>query len=192
MRTHIRSARPILTVGSLLALMAGPAVAQQPAGLIADLLRDVSQVQEKLVGLANAMSEATYGWRPGQGVRSVGEVFQHVAADNYLLPAMLGTAPPAATGIKADDYKTVQAYETRKADRAAIIADLEQSFAHLKKTMSETPAAKLGDEVSLFGDKMTLQQVWILTTTHLHEHLGQAIAYARSNGIVPPWSRSGT
>jgi uncharacterized damage-inducible protein DinB len=191
MRIHIRPARPTLTVGALLALMAGPAVAQQPAGLMADLLRDVSEVQEKLVGLANAMPEANYGWRPGQGVRSVGEVFQHIAADNYLLPAMLGTAPPASTGIKADNYKTVQDYETRKADRAAIIADLETSFAHLKKTMGDTPAAKLGDEVSFFGQKMTLQQVWILTTTHLHEHLGQAIAYARSNGIVPPWSRAG-
>jgi len=191
MRTTIRPTRPTLTVGALLALMAGPGVAQQPAGLMADLLRDVSQVQEKLVGLANAMPEANYGWRPGQGVRSVGEVFQHVAADNYLIPALLGTAPPASTGIKADNYKTVQDYETRKADRATIIADLEKSFAHLKKTMGETPAAKLGDEASFFGQKMTLQQAWILATTHLHEHLGQAIAYARSNGIVPPWSRSG-
>ncbi|HEX9754380.1 MAG TPA: DinB family protein [Gemmatimonadales bacterium] len=191
MRTTIRPTRPTLTVGTLLALMAGPGVAQQPAGLMADLLRDVSQVQEKLVGLANAMPEANYGWRPGQGVRSVGEVFQHVAADNYLIPALLGTAPPASTGIKADNYKTVQDYETRKADRATIIADLEKSFAHLKKTMGETPAAKLGDEASFFGQKMTLQQAWILATTHLHEHLGQAIAYARSNGIVPPWSRSG-
>ena len=191
MRTTIRPTRPTLTVGALLALMAGPGVAQQPAGLMADLLRDVSQVQEKLVGLANAMPEANYGWRPGQGVRSVGEVFQHVAADNYLIPALLGTAPPASTGIKADNYKTVQDYETRKADRATIIADLEKSFAHLKKTMGETPAAKLGDEASFFGQKMTLQQAWILATTHLHEHLGQAIAYARSNGIVPPWSRAG-
>jgi uncharacterized damage-inducible protein DinB len=191
MRTTIRPTRPTLTVGALLALMAGPGVAQQPAGLMADLLRDVSQVQEKLVGLANAMPEANYGWRPGQGVRSVGEVFQHVAADNYLIPALLGTAPPASTGIKADNYKTVQDYETRKADRATIIADLEKSFAHLKKTMGETPGAKLGDEASFFGQKMTLQQAWILATTHLHEHLGQAIAYARSNGIVPPWSRAG-
>lgn len=191
MRTTIRPTRPTLTVGALLALMAAPAVAQQPAGLMADLLRDVSELQEKLVGLANAMPEANYGWRPGQGVRSVGEVFQHVAADNYLIPALLGTAPPASTGIKADDYKTVQDYETRKADRATIIADLEKSFAHLKKTMGETPAAKLGDEASFFGRNMTLQQAWILATTHLHEHLGQAIAYARSNGIVPPWSRAG-
>jgi hypothetical protein len=25
---------------------------------------------------------------------------------------------------------------------------------------------------------------------HMHEHLGQSIAYARMNGITPPWSKS--
>jgi uncharacterized damage-inducible protein DinB len=30
-----------------------------------------------------------------------------------------------------------------------------------------------------------------LLATHNHEHLGQMIAYARMNGIAPPWSRSG-
>jgi hypothetical protein len=31
--------------------------------------------------------------------------------------------------------------------------------------------------------------MWILTVGHLHEHLGQLIAYARSNNVVPPWSK---
>lgn len=172
-----------------LAAQAGTAQAQQASGVMADLLADIKEVEEKLVGLAKAMPEASWNWRPGAGVRSVGEVFQHVAADNYLLPAMVGTPPPAATGINATDYKTVQAYESRKADRAAAIADLEASFAHLKKAMEATPAGKLGDEVAFFGQKSTLQKTWILTTTHLHEHLGQAIAYARSNNVTPPWSR---
>jgi hypothetical protein len=43
-------------------------------------------------------------------------------------------------------------------------------------------------ELSVFGSSMTGLDLWVLTTTHLHEHLGQLIAYARSNGVVPPWS----
>ncbi len=160
----------------------------QSGGVMADLLSDIKEVEEKLVGLAKAMPEASWNWRPGTGVRSVGEVFQHVAADNYLLPAMLGTAPPAATGIVGTDYKTVQAYETRKVDRATVVADLEASFAHLKKAMQAQQASALAEEKTFFGRKSTTQQVWILTTTHLHEHLGQAIAYARSNNVKPPWS----
>ncbi len=157
--------------------------------VMADLVKDVSQVEEKLVSLAKAMPAEKYGWRPGKGVRSVGEVFQHVAGDNYLLPAMLGTPAPDSTGIKGEDYKTAVAYEQRKISKDAVIADLQTSFAHLKAAMHATPAARLGDEVSFFGQKSTGQGVWISGTTHLHEHLGQSIAYARMNGVVPPWSK---
>jgi uncharacterized damage-inducible protein DinB len=166
-----------------------PARAQSSNTIIADLLNDVTEVEQKLVSLANAMPAEKWTWRPGAGVRSVGEVFQHVAADNYLLPAFAGAAPPAATGIKSDAYATVQAYETRGVDRATAIADLQQSFAHLKAAMSASASRSSSDTVSLFGQQRTLQQLWVLTATHLHEHLGQAIAYARSNNVVPPWSR---
>lgn len=177
---------------AILALMTLPVVpATAQSGLMADLVKDITEVEQKLVALAKAMPEASYSWSPAEGVRSVGGVFQHVAADNYLLPALLGVEPPATTMIKASDYSTVQKYETRKVDRAVIIADLEASFAHLKQAMQGSPDAKLGEKVTFFGQEQTIQQVWVLTATHLHEHLGQAIAYARSNGVVPPWSRGG-
>jgi uncharacterized damage-inducible protein DinB len=142
------------------------------------------------MGLANAMPENTYAWRPGEGVRSVGEVFMHVAADNYLLAAVAaGQAAPAATGIKPEDYGTVQAYERRALDRAAVIRELEASFAFVAAAMDRTADADLGRSVQAFGQSFTLQKLWVMTTTHMHEHLGQSIAYARSNGVVPPWSR---
>lgn len=173
----------------MLAIVPAAAGAQAASPLMADLLDDVAQVEQKLVALARAMPDAAYGARPAQGVRSVGEVFQHVAADNYLLPIFAGTAAPGATGIVGDDYATVRAYETRAADRATIIADLERSFVHLRTAMVATTTAQLADSVTLFGRRITAQRLWILTTTHLHEHLGQSIAYARANGVVPPWSR---
>jgi uncharacterized damage-inducible protein DinB len=161
------------------------------ASLTADLLTDIGQVEKKVMGLARAIPADKYGWRPGEGVRSVGEVLMHVAADNYLLPAALGHAADPATGIKGDDYKAAQAYERRQLDRDATIAELEKSFAHLKRSLSSTPAAGLGKQVSMFGQTFTVQQTWIMTATHLHEHLGQLIAYARSNGVAPPWGQGG-
>lgn len=178
-----------LSALGLAALVAAPARAQQANPVVADLLGDIGQVQEKLVGLARAIPAEKYGWRPGEGVRSVGEVFLHLASDNYLLPAFVGVAPPAATGIKPAEYATVEAFEKRQLGKDAIVAEVEASFAHLKAAMTNTPAAKMGDKVKLFGNDMTIQAMWILTTTHLHEHLGQSIAYARTNGVVPPWSR---
>jgi uncharacterized damage-inducible protein DinB len=156
-----------------------------------DLLIDLSQAERKIMALAKAIPADKWDWRPAPGVRSVGEVLKHVAADNYLLPAALGVAPDAATGIKGDDYKTAAAFESRTMDHAATIAELEKSFAFLRSSLQGTTNARFGESISLFGRPVTVQQTWILTATHLHEHLGQLITYARSNGVVPPWSQGG-
>jgi uncharacterized damage-inducible protein DinB len=156
--------------------------------LSSDLLKDIGQVESKLVGLAKAIPADKYTWRPGEGVRSVSELFMHISADNYLIPAAAGTPAPAATGVKGDDYNTAVAFEKRQLDRDATIRELEASFKHLKGALASADA-NMGKTVKMFGQDFTTQQVWILATTHLHEHLGQAIAYARTNGVVPPWSR---
>jgi hypothetical protein len=135
------------------------------------------------------LPESAWTWRPADqaGVRSTGEVFQHIAADNYLLPVLGGAQAPAETGI-TKDYKTVQAYEKKKMTREATIAELEKSFAFLRTSMSGSDG-KLDASIDMFGQKSTNRGLWIMTLTHLHEHLGQLIAYARSNKVVPPWSK---
>jgi uncharacterized damage-inducible protein DinB len=155
---------------------------------VAALLRDLAQVEEKLTGLAEAMTAEAWAWRPGQGVRSTGEVVMHIAADNYFLPTPAGVAAPASTGIKPDDYSSVQAYEAQTFAKAEALAAMRASFAHLRAAMEQADEASLKRELSIFGSSMTGLELWVLTTTHLHEHLGQLIAYARSNGVVPPWS----
>ena len=180
--------RVLIVVVALTAVSNLSAAAQQAASVTADLLTDIGQVEKKLIDLARAIPEDKFGWRPGQGVRSVGEVVLHVASDNYLIPAALGFAPDPATGIKGEDYNTALAFEKRPMNKAAAIAELEKSFAFLKKSLGDTPATRLGQPVRMFGQPFTMQQAWILGTTHLHEHLGQLIAYARSNGVKPPWS----
>ena len=159
----------------------------QKSSVVTDLINDVSQVEQKLVALAKAFPGTAYGWRPAPTVRSVGEVMLHVASDNYLIPAAVGHSAPAATGITTD-YKTAEAFEKRTMSPEQTVKEMQASFAHLKSMMSMTTEADMKKEVTMFGSKMTMQQVWILTATHLHEHLGQAIAYARSNGVKPPWS----
>jgi hypothetical protein len=122
-------------------------------------------------------------------VRSTAEVLLHVAGDNYFLPALIGVPPPAETGIDGKDNKTVAAFEARQLTRDQIVDDLTKSFTFLKNAMSETPDAALEMPPRNSVRNRTTRATWIATVTHLHEHLGQLIAYARSNNVTPPWSK---
>jgi uncharacterized damage-inducible protein DinB len=187
MKNLLRLAFALSTVVSCLTL-AAPALAQQPQGVVGDLLKDISGVEEKVMALAKAMPDSAYAWRPGPGVRSTGEVFQHVAADNYFMPALMGKTTPKEIGI-TKEYKTAEAWEKKKMDRAAVMTELTKSFEFLKSSLTSTTAAQLDAPLDVFGQKSTTRGLWISTATHLHEHLGQLIAYARTNKVTPPWSK---
>ena len=146
----------------------------------------VSELEKKIVDLAGAIPESKYNWQP-PGARTVRQVLLHVAADNYVMPAMLGHTPDPATGLTSD-YQTGVAFEARNIPKDSVIAELTKSFAFIKQALTSTSPAKLGEPVTMFGQPFTGQSAWILAVTHLHEHLGQMIAYARTNGIKPPWS----
>jgi hypothetical protein len=185
----MRSSYRLLTIVAVLATLSLPTHAQTREGLMGDLLKDIDGLQTKIVGLAKAMPPASYEWRPAKGVRSTGEVFMHVAADNYFMPAAMGANAPAETGINGKEYKTTLAFEQKKLTPEQIVGEVEKSFAFLKTSMASTPDAKLDAPLEVFGQKTTLRSLWVMTTTHLHEHLGQLIAYARSNNVTPPWSK---
>lgn len=163
-------------------------VSLRAQSLMADMHGDVTELQKKMIDLAKAIPEPAYSWRPS-GARSVGEVLLHVASDNYLIPITMGKPAPAFTGISATDMKTLEQYEKRKLTKDQIIAELDASFRHLHDAMNLTTDANLSESIDFFGNAWSRQRAMILTVTHLHEHLGQLIAYARSNNVAPPWSR---
>lgn len=185
----MRSLRSAIAMALIAAATSSVSAFAQTAPVMNDLIKDVDGVQQKLTALAKAMPAAKYTWRPGAGVRSVGEVFLHVSSDNYLMPALGGTPIPASTKLDMKKYDTFGVYEKQNMTPAQVEADLNTSFAHLKAAMKAQTAADMSTVVDMFGQKSTKQAMWVGTTTHLHEHLGQAIAYARMNGIVPPWSK---
>ena len=180
-----QTARPMVDAS----LVPASSLRAETPPVMTDLMKAVDGVQSKLVALANAIPQSKYSWRPGAGVRSVSEVLLHVASDNYLMPALGGTAIPPVTKLDVKNFKSFESFEKQTLTQAQVVAALDASFAHLKSAMAKTTAADLSVQVDMFGQKATKQSMWIGTTTHLHEHLGQSIAYARTNGIVPPWSK---
>jgi uncharacterized damage-inducible protein DinB len=146
----------------------------------AQAIVDLQDLQKKFVGLAEAIPAEKYTWRPAEGVRSIGELFLHVSGANYSIPNLIGT--PVPTGL---DLKTL---EKSTSDKAKIVEQLNKSFMAsiaFVQGMSNADFAKA--EKKLGPDANDGDVVYILVT-HAHEHLGQSIAYARQNGVVPPWT----
>ena len=153
------------------------AAAPAPNGFRAEFLTNLDDVQDKILDLAESLPADKYSWRPGPDVRSTSEVFMHVAGGNYFLCTFLGAKPPKMNG---DIEKVI----TKKAD---VIAELKRSFDHLRAAVNAT--TDLEKPVKMFGTQTTNRGVLVTVLSHLHEHLGQSVAYARINGVVPPWSR---
>ncbi|MDX1418346.1 MAG: DinB family protein [Rubricoccaceae bacterium] len=173
---------------TLLAL-APPLHAQSDAPPLADLIGIVTMAEDKVAALAETMPADAWAWRPDDGVRSASEVVRHIAASNYLMPAILGVPVPEGIplSIGPDGPQGMAEYEALT-DRAEARDALAASFVHLRDAMADIPADRLDEPLVVFGRPMTVRGFALIMATHLHEHLGQLIAYARTNGVVPPWS----
>lgn len=145
------------------------------------VLQEIDTIEKKLVGLAEAIPEDKYGWRPNEDVRSVSEVFMHVAGGYFMMPNFMGVKPPE--GVDRGIEKTVTA-------KAEVVAKLKQSIEHIRGAVKGVPAGGLDKPIKIFGGReSTVGGLLMILVTHGHEHLGQMIAYARVNGVAPPWSR---
>jgi uncharacterized damage-inducible protein DinB len=156
------------------------AAASAVTGARGEFLAEVVYYEQRYTRLAEAVPAEKYSWRPGVGVRSIGEVFAHIATANYGIAGALGTPLPA--GI---DPKTINA---AAGDKAKTIQTLKDSFAHFRVAILAIKDADLNSAQKMFGQETTVRGAFFLVTGHFGEHLGQSIAYARENGIVPPWT----
>jgi uncharacterized damage-inducible protein DinB len=156
-----------------------PAVAAA-TGPKEEFLEEIAYYEQRYVRLAEAVPAEKYTWKPGEGVRSIGEVYTHIVAANYGIARALGTPPPAGF-----DFKTVNALST---DKAKTVQALKDSFTHFKQAIQALNDSDADKSQKMFGRQTTLRGSFIMITGHLGEHLGQSIAYARTNGIVPPWT----
>lgn len=155
--------------------------APAPTGFRGDWKQNIDAVEKKVLDLAQAVPAEKYSWRPAEGVRSIGEVYVHIAVGNYFLPTLMGINPPP--DFKRDAEKTVT-------DKAQIIELLKRSYDHARAAFDKATDADMQKKVDFFGTAMTGEGIYLNVISHSHEHLGQSIAYARMNGIVPPWSAS--
>lgn len=159
-------------------VMTKESVAELKASFIADL----KVMQGKYVGLAQAFPQDKYTWRPMEGVRSVSEVLMLAAAEGYgFIPNGFGGKP----GLPAADMKQLSGIT----DKAQVIEHLNKAFAHVVSQLEAIDDATLTGKRNFLGQQRSSANIALTIGGDLHEHLGQMIAYARMNHIVPPWSK---
>jgi len=168
-----------LLLGAPRAALAQSAPAARTSGFRADFLDDWDDMAKKAISLAETMPGEKYSWHP-PGARSVSEIYMHIASSNFFFMRSLGVQPPA--GI---DPGTLEKSVTEKAKAVEI---LKQSFEHVRQAVLNISDADLDKPAKLFGQSTTVRNVLYIVGTHQHEHFGLTIAYARINGVVPPWT----
>ena len=138
-----------------------------------------NHVSTQLIALAEAIPADKYAWRPGPGVRSVSEVYMHLVYANFYMLSFLGEKMPA--GVTHDMGKRVTS-------KPEVIDWLNRSLDAVKTARAQLKPGELQHKVKLFGIDTTVDGVYLRIIVHNNEHMGQMVAYARMNNIVPPWS----
>ncbi len=170
----------------VLLVAAGATVrAEDAKGFRADLIGQVEYAQKQILDLENAIPDGKMTWRPNKEVRSIVEVYSHIAFGNYLLLKIAGLTMPE--GINASPENESK-WEKASTDKKVVREQLVKSFDFVKSSIGNMSDASLENTVDFFGQKMTVRSVLLGLLSHMHEHLGQSIAYARMEGIVPPWT----
>ncbi len=163
-------------------LLSGACTHAQLEGIWEGYDGEWGHVSSQLISLAEAIPADKYSWRPAPGVRSVSEVFMHIAIANFYLLSITGPKMPA--DLTSDDLeKTV----TGKAD---VISWLKRSLDAVKTARAQLKPGDLQRKVVIQGKHTTVDAMYLRIIIHDNEHMGQLVAYARMNGIVPPWSQA--
>jgi len=166
-------------MGLVLGVTTIPAAEPAPGGMRTMYLGQLADMEKKMTSLAAAMPAEKYSWRPAPGVRSIGEVYVHIAGANFMFPSMAGVKPPA--GLSRDMEKTVT-------EKTKVQDVVKQSCEHARQAAMGLSDEDMSKPVKMFGRDTTYGGLFFTMANHMHEHLGQSIAYARTNGVVPPWS----
>jgi uncharacterized damage-inducible protein DinB len=148
-------------------------------------LSDLDTVHAKIIQLARAIPAEKYSWRPAQGVRSVSEALMHVAGEwYYYTPMSVAGKAPADFGTPREKLPALEKITTKD----AVVAELEKSWAHCAEQLRAADPSQLTGTYKPWG--ISMDQAAFVMAGDLHEHLGQLIAYARTIGVKPPWSKA--
>ncbi|NNF13308.1 MAG: DinB family protein [Gemmatimonadetes bacterium] len=173
----------VIIAGAGLAMSSTAAAQSSPPGFMEEFQGQFGASAQKLVALARAMPASTYDWSPGDEVAGVARVYMHIARYNYMYPhENMGRESP----VPPAEYAR---WEDEVTDKDEVVEILEASMEYVRGVAESMSSDDIDEATMLYGRSVGEWAVLLQLVTHMNEHLGQSIAYARMNGVVPPWSR---
>jgi len=164
-------------------LASGAACAAQdaaPAGPVANpvtatVKSQLTRYEKNMVAAADSMPAEKYNFKPTPEMNSFGHVVMHIAQSNYFLCAKI-------SGQAAPDVKLA---DTDGKDK--LVAGLKASFEFCSTVLAGVDDSKLGDPLTLFGNRQTSRAGALITLSDdWYDHYGAQAVYLRLNGILPP------
>ncbi|MGJ5819790.1 DinB family protein [Paludibaculum fermentans] len=167
-------------------------------GFPGEYLGELDMARTQLLALADAAPTQLYEWSPAPGTRPFSAVLVHIAVANFCLLHLAGVR--TATGIELygewepDDpvqrlamVRRNLATERAIVDKPGTIDFLRRSLEAVQLAWLDSSDAMLEQPRSFIGEETTRRRLYLRMLVHTHEHMGQAIAYARTFGMKLPW-----
>ena len=134
--------------------------------------------KDNILASARMLDEELYAFRPVEEVRSMGELFAHIAGAQYIFCASaIGESSPSSEN-----------FEETRTTKASIVEALEMGFAYCDGVFADMTDADGTSVVDFFGSPNTTFGVLAFNSAHNYEHYGNLVTYMRLNGITPPSS----
>ncbi len=167
-------------------------------GFKGEYLWEFSIPRLQLSALADAVPEDLYAWRPAEDTRTFSAVLVHIAAGNIALLRVAGRhlpdGPDPYGSLEGDELARFAAIVRRNIElertlvvKQDVIDFLKRSFDAVEESFTASSEEDLNTPGQFFGEMTTVRRVYMRMLAHTHEHMGQAIAYARSAGVKIPW-----
>lgn len=170
----------ICTLCAMAPLVRAAHAQSSPTDYRDEFLQHFARSSGKVAALAEVVPEDLYGWSPMEGVMHVAQVYMHLARYNYLyLDTSLGV--PVPEGIVMSELESIT-------DKSRVLDIFERSVEHVRESVERMTEEELTAPTILYGREVAGWAVLFQLLAHMNEHVGQSVAYARMNGIVPPWS----
>jgi len=144
-----------------------------------DVLGDWGRGYALLIGVAEAMPEDKFGFKPTPAQESFAQRLMHVAGiDLKLVSTLGGKTPPPKVNVQA----------TSKADVVAALRQVNDFGAAVLKEFSDQQLAERVASLPFMGPTASRLRVIYFSMTHSQDIYGQLVVYLRLSGITPPAS----